>query len=69
MNRLYVPTMGPSDWRRLLADPKRQWREKRSAYEAAVAWESARSSARKIKEGAVGVKDDPMIGHVTKAIL
>ena len=46
MNRLFVPTMGPSDWRRLLADPTKQWKERKSAYEAAVAWESARKSAR-----------------------
>ena len=57
MNRLYVPTMGPSDWRRLLADPKRQWREKRSAYEAAVAWESARSSARGLPSNIATVLD------------
>lgn len=46
MQRLFVPTMGPSDWRRLLADPGKQWREAKSAYEAAVAWEAARKSPR-----------------------
>ena len=26
MKRIFVPTMGPSDWRRLLADPEKQWK-------------------------------------------
>jgi hypothetical protein len=46
MNRLYIPTLGPSDWRRLLADPKKQWRQQKSAYESAVAWEAARHTVR-----------------------
>jgi hypothetical protein len=46
MRRLFVPTMGPSDWRRLLADPQKQWREAKSAYEAAIAWEAARNGSR-----------------------
>lgn len=46
MRRLFVPTMGPSDWRRLLADPQKHWRESKSAYEAAVAWEAARKTLR-----------------------
>jgi len=46
MKRLFLPTSGPSDWRRLLADPERQWRAGKSAYESAVAWEAARTSDR-----------------------
>ncbi len=46
MHRLFIPTFGPTDWRRLLADPKKHWREKRSAYELAISWEAARGSAR-----------------------
>src|SRR5580704_5583917 len=46
MQRLFTPTYGPSDWRRLLADPDRQWRATRSAYELAVAWEAARRTER-----------------------
>jgi hypothetical protein len=41
-----VPTFGPSDWRRLLADPTGHWRMEKSAYERAVAWEAARSTER-----------------------
>jgi hypothetical protein len=46
MKRLFVPTMGVSDWRRLLAAPERHWVKGRSALELAVAWESARHSER-----------------------
>jgi hypothetical protein len=42
--RLKVPTLGPTDWRRLLADPSKQWKPGKSAWESAVAWEAARST-------------------------
>jgi uncharacterized protein DUF6946 len=42
MDRLFVPSFGPADWRRLLADPRGQWKPGKSALESAVAWESAR---------------------------
>lgn len=48
MNRLFVPTLGPTDWRRLLADPETQWERYRSALEMAVCWESAREHIRGI---------------------
>jgi Domain of unknown function (DUF6946) len=44
VQRLFVPTLGPTDWRRLLADAGRQWVRGKSAFESAVAWESARRS-------------------------
>lgn len=46
MNRLYVPSLGPTDWRRLLADPHRHWKPRRSALELAVSWEAARNTER-----------------------
>jgi len=46
MGRLFIPTAGPSDWRRLLADSMRQWRPEKSGYEAAVSWEAARGTPR-----------------------
>lgn len=46
MRRLFLPSFGPSDWRRFLADPATQWRAGKSAYELAVAWEAARGSER-----------------------
>jgi len=48
MNRLLIPTSGPSDWRRLLADPTQQWVKGRSALELAVSWEAARRTPRGI---------------------
>lgn len=50
MKRLFVPTLGPTDWRRLLADPEVQWEPGKSALEMAVSWESARRSKRGIPE-------------------
>lgn len=46
MSKLYTPTFGPSDWRRFLANPEGQWRNTKSAFELAVAWESSRKSVR-----------------------
>ena len=46
MIRLLVPTVGPSDWRRLLGDPARHWVRGKSALEVAVAWEAARNKPR-----------------------
>lgn len=44
--RIFVPTFGPSNWRLLLADPNRQWRQGKSAYELAITWEATRNSDR-----------------------
>jgi hypothetical protein len=57
MRRLFVPTLGPSDWRRLLADPEKQWRHSKSAYESAVSWEAARKSARGLPSEIAGLFD------------
>ena len=46
IKRLFVPTLGPTDWRRLLADPETQWEPRKSALEMAVCWESVRTSDR-----------------------
>jgi hypothetical protein len=46
MKRVLVPTFGPSDWRRFLADPDNQWERKASALELAVSWEIAERSER-----------------------
>lgn len=57
MNRFYTPTSGPEDWRRLLADPARQWRATKSAYELAAAWEGARGTARGLPPDVAGTFD------------
>lgn len=40
-NRMHVPTLGPDDWRRLLAEPDKHWRVGYSAHALANAWEGA----------------------------
>ena len=39
--RIYVPTSGLDDWRRLLADPNKQWKPGYSARALAECWEAA----------------------------
>lgn len=41
MNKIYISTQGPEDWRRLLADPDKQWRTGYSAKTLAYRWEEA----------------------------
>lgn len=48
MTRILIPTTGPSDWRRFLADPENQWERKASALELAVSWECAERTDRGI---------------------
>jgi hypothetical protein len=38
--RIFIPTEGPEDWKRFLADPDKQWRKNFSAMELANRWES-----------------------------
>ena len=57
MARIFVPTAGTSDWRRLLADPDSQWRAAKPAFEVAIAWEGARLSERGLPAAAEGLFD------------
>lgn len=41
MAHFYLPTSGVEDWRKLLADPEKQWRTGYSARALAYAWETA----------------------------
>lgn len=41
MNRIYIPTSSPANWRKHLAEPDKQWRDDYSAKELADCWESA----------------------------
>ena len=41
MSRIFVPTTGPNDWKRLLADPEKHWRDGYSAKMLAERWEAA----------------------------
>ena len=40
MKRIFVPSTGPGDWQRLLAQPKKHWRRGYSAMCAAASWEA-----------------------------
>jgi hypothetical protein len=40
MNRIYIPSSGVDDWRKLLADPVKHWRTGFSARSLAYAWEN-----------------------------
>ena len=57
MNRLFTRSLGPTDWRRLLAKPESQWEPGKSALEMAVCWESARDSKRGIPPGVAAALD------------
>lgn len=41
MKRIFVPTTGPDDWKRLLAEPDKQWKAGFSAKSLACRWEEA----------------------------
>lgn len=41
VKRIYVPTLGPPDWQRLLADPAKHWKAGYSARALATCWEAA----------------------------
>jgi hypothetical protein len=43
MTRIYVRSQGPEDWRRLLAEPAKQWRDGYSAKMLAECWEAAQN--------------------------
>jgi len=41
MSHIYVPSRGPEDWQRLLAEPEKHWRDGYSAKMLAECWEAA----------------------------
>ena len=42
MTQFFIPTGGPQDWQKLLADPEKHWKAGYSAYSLAMAWEGAK---------------------------
>jgi hypothetical protein len=44
LHRIFLPSMGPSNWRPFLAEPFLHWRREKSAWELAVSWEAAAKS-------------------------
>ena len=49
MSRIYIPTAGPGDWQRFLAEPSTQWRTGFSARTLAHCWESANGLPNEIR--------------------
>jgi hypothetical protein len=41
MARIYIPARGPEDWKQLLADPEKQWKQGYSARSLAHCWQEA----------------------------
>jgi hypothetical protein len=41
IRKVYIPTTGPDDWQRFVADPAKQWRTGFSAKTLAYCWECA----------------------------
>ena len=39
--KIFIPSKGPEDWQRFLADPEKQWKRGYSAMAAALSWEAA----------------------------
>jgi hypothetical protein len=69
MSRIFVSSSGPSDWRRLLANPNRHWRPGKSALESAVAWEAAKQTERGLPGSIAHVLDtNPKIAQAELVI-
>ena len=49
--RILIPTLGPTDWRRLLSVPQEHWKRGRSAFETSISWEYAADSKRGLPDG------------------
>ena len=45
---IVVPSRGPADWRSLLADPAKHWRDGYSAKSAALSWEAAQATPSRL---------------------
>jgi hypothetical protein len=60
---LLVPAAGVDDWKKLLADPDKHWREGYSAHALATRWQSARGFPREMSEvfAAGGLTDVQML--------
>ena len=49
-NRIYIPAIKPEDWRHLLAEPEKQWRDGYSAKSLAVAWHQNNGFPQEIRK-------------------
>lgn len=58
-SRIYISSLGVSDWRGSLADPDTHWKRGRSAWELAVCWEAAKTR----ESGLPGEVEDAFASH------
>ena len=49
-SKFFIPTDGPEDWKRLLADPEKHWRSGYSAKALAYSWEEAGDFPPQVKQ-------------------
>jgi Domain of unknown function (DUF6946) len=50
LTKIFIPSVGPDDWRRFLAEPEKQWKRGYSAMAAALSWEAANGVPSEIAE-------------------
>lgn len=50
MSCILIPSRGPEDWKRFLADPEKQWKRGFSAMAAALSWEASNGLPTEIAE-------------------
>lgn len=58
---IYVPTSGPNDWQRLLAEPELQWRDGYSAKMLAECWEAANGIPQEVCRLLENIAPDPCL--------
>ena len=69
MKRVFIPSLGATDWRNLLADPDKHWKRERSAMELAVSWEYAQRSERGLPpEVAKAIDSQPALENASLLI-
>lgn len=61
MNRILLPSTGPDDWRRLLAEPDLHWAIGRSARTLANAWEAAAGLPPEVHDAVAAIHPDPRL--------
>lgn len=61
MSRILLPSTGPNDWHRLLAEPDLHWAIGRSARTLANAWEAADGLPPEVHEAIVAIHPDPRL--------
>jgi hypothetical protein len=64
MKRIFVPTMGASDWQQLLAKPDLHWKPGRSAMSVAACWEEAATTLPPEIQGALNASGEPVLADL-----